>query len=129
MVKLKKYLYIIIGLLSLVIGMIGVILPVLPTTPFLLLTSFCFMKGSKRFNKWFKSTKIYKKHLESFINEKSMTIKQKVTILLMVTLMLAIPIILFDNVHMRLFLIALICIKFYYFTFKIETIKTTGINE
>ena len=64
MVKLKKYLYVIIGLLSLVIGMIGVILPVLPTTPFLLLTSFCFMKGSKRFNKWFKSTKIYKKHLQ-----------------------------------------------------------------
>lgn len=127
--KIKRYIYIIVGLLSFAIGAIGVILPILPTTPFLLLASFCFVRGSEKFDRWFKSTKMYKKHLESFVNEKAMTMKQKVIILLFVNIMLAIPIILIDNLHMRLFLLGLICIKLYYFIFKIKTIKPYAINE
>ena len=127
--KIKKYIYVTVGLLSFAIGAIGVILPILPTTPFLLLASFCFVRGSEKFDRWFKSTKMYKKHLESFVNEKAMTMKQKVMILLFVNIMLAIPIILVDNLHMRLFLLGLICIKLYYFIFKIKTIKPYAINE
>lgn len=121
--KIKKYLYVLLGLLSLLIGSIGIVLPVIPTTPFLLLASFCFVRGSEKFDKWFKSTKIYKDYLESFVDEKAMTVKQKTKILSLVTIMLLIPIILVDNLHMRIFLIVLICFKFYYFTFKIKTIK------
>lgn len=127
--KIKRYIYVIVGLLSFAIGAIGVILPILPTTPFLLLASFCFVRGSEKFDRWFKSTKMYKKHLESFVNEKAMTMKQKVIILLFVNIMLAIPIILIDNLHMRLFLLGLICIKLYYFIFKIKTIKPYAIND
>lgn len=119
--KIKKYIYVTVGGISLALGMVGVVLPILPTTPFLLLASFCFVRGSEKFDKWFKSTSIYKKHLENFINEKEMTIKQKTRILVFITFMLSIPIVLIDNLHMRLFLIALICIKFYYFIFKIKT--------
>ncbi|WP_373600467.1 YbaN family protein [Paraclostridium bifermentans] len=125
--KIKKYLYLVIGLLSFGIGSIGVALPVIPTTPFLLLASFCFIRGSEKFNKRFKSTKIYKNHVESFINEKAMTMKRKITILSLVSIMISIPIILVDNLHVRIFLIALICIKFYYFIFKIKTIKPNNI--
>lgn len=127
--KIKKYIYVTVGLLSFAIGAIGVILPILPTTPFLLLASFCFVRGSEKFDRWFKSTKMYKKYLESFVNEKAMTMKQKVIILLFVNIMLAIPIILVDNLHMRLFLLGLICIKLYYFIFKIRTIKPCSVNE
>lgn len=127
--KIKRYIYVIVGLLSFAIGAIGVILPILPTTPFLLLASFCFVRGSEKFDRWFKSTKMYKKHLESFVNEKAMTMKQKVIILLFVNIMLAIPIILIDNLHMRLFLLGLIFIKLYYFIFKIKTIKPYAIND
>lgn len=127
--KIKKYLYVLLGLLSVVIGSIGVILPVVPTTPFLLLASFCFIRGSEKFDRWFKSTKIYKNHVESFIKEKAMTMKQKITILSLVSIMLSIPIILINNLHMRIFLIALICIKFYYFIFKIQTIKHDGASN
>ena len=65
--KMKRYMYIAAGIISVVLGSIGVVLPVLPTTPFLLLASFCFAKGSKRFDDWFKSTRLYKKHLESLL--------------------------------------------------------------
>ena len=62
MSKIKKFIYISVGLISFALGAIGVVLPVLPTTPFLLLASFCFAKGSDRFNTWFINTKIYRKH-------------------------------------------------------------------
>lgn len=124
MKKITKYIYIAVGLISFVLGAIGVLLPILPTTPFLLLSSFCFAKGSEKFHRWFTNTKIYKKHLESFVNERSMTLKQKITILAFADFMLAFPLILVDNLHMRIFLIILILCKLYYFIFKIKTIPS-----
>lgn len=120
--KIKKYFYISIGLITLVLGVIGVILPILPTTPFLLVTSFCFAKGSDRFHNWFINTKLYKKHLESFVKEKAMTLKQKVVLLTFVNIMLAFPLILVDVLAMRITIIVLIIIKLYYFIFRVKTI-------
>lgn len=120
--KVKKYFYITLGFIALGLGLIGVILPILPTTPFLLLTSFCFAKGSERFHVWFTNTNIYKKHLESFVKERAMTLKQKVVLLSFVNFMLAFPLILVDVLPMRITIIVLIIIKLYYFIFKVKTI-------
>ncbi|MGL4773868.1 MAG: YbaN family protein [Clostridium sp.] len=121
--KIKSYLYVGIGFISFLLGAIGVIIPILPTTPFLLLSAFCFARGSKRFNDWFLGTSIYKKHLDSFVREKAMTLKQKVCILVFADLMIAIPLVLVDSLHLRIFLVVLMVCKLYYFTFKIKTIK------
>ncbi len=129
MSKIKKCIYIAVGLISFALGAIGVILPVLPTTPFLLLASFCFAKGSDRFHKWFTESKIYKKHLESFVKEKAMTLKQKITLLAFADFMMAFPLIILKNVHVKIFLVALILFKFYYFIFKIKTIKPVKEGE
>ena len=121
--KIKKYIYIVVGIIAFTLGTIGVILPILPTTPFYLLASFCFVRGSTKFDNWFKNTKLYKKHLESFVSEKSMTLKEKIYILVFADTMILIPIIIVDSIHVRIFLMALIIIKFYYFIFKIKTVK------
>ena len=120
--KVKKYFYITLGFITLGLGLIGVILPILPTTPFLLVTSFCFAKGSERFHSWFTNTNIYKKHLESFVKERAMTLKQKVELLSFVNFMLAFPLILVDVLPMRITIIVLIIIKLYYFIFRVKTI-------
>lgn len=120
--KVKKYFYITLGFITLGLGLIGVILPILPTTPFLLVTSFCFAKGSERFHSWFINTNIYKKHLESFVKERAMTLKQKVVLLSFVNFMLAFPLILVDVLPMRITIIVLIIIKLYYFIFRVKTI-------
>lgn len=118
-----KLFYIILGILSLVLGSIGIILPILPTTPFLLLAAFCFAKSSKRLHVWLTGTKLYKKHLDSFVQNRSMTLKTKFGILIPASLMLIFAMILVDNTMMRFVILILIAFKYFYFFFCIKTIS------
>ena len=118
-----KLLWLMIGIVSMVLGAIGVVLPVLPTTPFLLLASFCFAKGSDRFHKWFIGTKLYKKHLESFFTSRSMTLKTKLCILLPASAMLILAMLAMSNIYGRVFIVFLIIFKYIYFFTRIETVE------
>lgn len=120
-----KIIYFIFGCIFALLGMIGVILPILPTTPFLLMATFCFAKSSKRFHQWFINTGLYKKHLESFVKEKSMTLRTKISLLAFASIMLLIAMYLMRAPILRLFILCLMGFKYYYFTFKIKTIKET----
>ena len=118
-----KTLYLIIGFLFFGLGAIGVILPVLPTTPFLLVASYCFARGSKRFNDWFLSTKIYQKHLDSFVKERAMTLKTKISLLSFASDMLILAFCLVDVIYARILIIAVMIFKYYYFICRIKTIQ------
>ena len=83
--KLKRIIFTVIGCVSLGIGCVGAVLPIIPTVPFFLLTVFCFANSSEKLHNWFVNTKMYKKHLDSFVKKKGMTVKTKVTILTSVT--------------------------------------------
>lgn len=121
--RIKKIIFVIVGVISLLLGIIGTVLPILPTVPFLLLASYCFARGSNKFEVWFKSSKIYKKYLENFILNKSMTLKQKIYISTFADIMIAFPLVILNNLYIKLFLIIVIIFKYYYFIFKIKTIK------
>ena len=119
---MRKILYLTVGFIALALGLVGTLLPILPTTPFLLLTSFCFAKGSTRFHNWFTQTKIYKNHLESFVTNRSMTLKTKICLLGFASTMLLFPLIFVDIIWVKLLIICLYITKYYYFIFRIKTV-------
>lgn len=118
-----RILFIVLGFIFLGVGAVGIVVPILPTTPFLLLASFFFAKGSKRFHDWFLSTRLYKRYLESFVKSRAMTLKGKLTILIPVSCMLIITFILVDNIYARIVLVILFISKYVYFFTQIRTVS------
>ena len=92
-----KIIYVILGFVSMGLGIAGSFLPGLPTVPFLLLASFFFARGSERFHRWFTQTKIYKNYLEDFEKNRSMTLKAKIGLLCLSSTMIAFPIFFVKN--------------------------------
>ena len=121
-----KYLYFILGLVFMLIGMIGVVLPTLPTTPFLLAALFFFTKSSSRAKIWFQGTKLYQNHLNDFVTRRAMTLRTKVMLLSFASTMLLIAFLMMNNIYGRITIVLLVIFKYYYFIFRIETIKKVG---
>lgn len=117
-----KLLFLSAGFMSLGLGIIGIVLPVLPTTPFLLLTGFLFTKSSDRYSDWFKNTKLYNKYLSEFIENKTMTKRSKWTLLLFADAMLLISYITIPILALRIFIIIVILVKHWYFYRYVKTI-------
>lgn len=104
-----------LSFMSLGLGIIGIILPILPTTPFILLTIYLFSKSSQKYHDWIINLPIYKKHVQSFHEKKEMTFKQKWTLLITVDIMLLISFVRIDLLALRVLIVILFLFKHYYF--------------
>ena len=106
------------------LGVVGAVLPVIPTTPFLFAAAFFFARSSDRLNSWFRSTKLYKRVLEGYATKRSMTVKAKLAILVPVTILLAIGFALMANVPIGRVVLAAVWIgRIVYFGFIVKTDK------
>ena len=121
--KMLKAIYVLLGTLSLGLGLIGIVLPLLPTTPFLLLTTYLYAKGSDKFHRWFISTWIYQKHLKTFAEHRAMTLKQKMRLMLFVDFMLLFPFVFSGLLWVRIMVVILVIAKYTYFFTAVKTIK------
>ena len=88
--SLRKAIYIILGCIGLILGAVGVIVPMLPSFPFLLLAAFGFARGSERLHSWFISTRLYKNNLETYVRGQGMTRRTKHRIIASVTVLILI---------------------------------------
>ena len=120
--KLKKLIYLLVGLIAFILGAIGIFLPLLPTTPLFLLTSFCLLKSSDRLNEKFMQTKIYNKYVKSFKEQGGMTLKAKLCLVIPVSILLLFMFITIDSTVMRIVIICMWLLKVTVFM-KMKTIK------
>jgi len=118
-----KALYVALGTLTLGLGVLGIVLPLLPTTPMLLLTAYFYAKGSKRFHDWFVATWLYKRYLKNFAETRSMTRRGKWTLMIVVDVMLLIPFLTMPYLWIRILIVALAATKYLYFFTQVKTVK------
>jgi len=81
--KGRKILYVILGSISLVLGTLGIFLPLLPTTPFYLLTAWLYMRGSEKLYNKVMSNKYFGTIVRNFQEDKSIPLRTKVIIISM----------------------------------------------
>ena len=122
--SIKKLFFLILGCVCLILGGIGVVLPILPTVPFFLVTVFCFANSSKKLHDWFVGTDIYKKNLESFVQKKGMTARTKAGIISSVTVLMGLGFFMMKDVPVgRVILAAVWACHMIYFIFGVKTLK------
>ena len=124
--KTKRGLWIGIAFLMMGAGAVGVVLPILPTIPFLMAALYCFARGSHKLENWFRQTSLYQKHLEPFMDKKEMTRKSKLTVMLSMTIFMGIGFVMMEQVPVgRIILAAVWLFHILYFTLGIKTVKKT----
>ena len=103
-----RYLYLISGILLVAIGVIGIFLPVLPTTIFLILASACFVKGSPKANEWLRNHKILGQYIKNYQDKTGLTLKSKIINIIFLWSMILLSAFLFtEELIIRLILIGI----------------------
>lgn len=79
--KVTRALWLIAGMICLFLGAIGIVLPILPTTPFLLASAACFCKSSSRMYNWLLSNKWFGEYIRNYKEGRGLPMKTKITAL------------------------------------------------
>jgi len=109
--SVKKNILVTLGSISLVLGVVGIFLPILPTTPFLLLTSYLYFRSSKRLYYWLLNQRVLGLYIYNYINYRAVLLSTKIFSLIFLWTSLVISIILTDSTHIRVFLLVVgICV-------------------
>lgn len=108
---MKKKVFFLLGWLFTGLGLIGVVLPLLPTTPFILLAAALFAKSSERCERWLKQSSVYKRYAVPFLEAGGLSLKKKVELLMTVYALLLLSGIVIANTHVRIFLVVLAIVK------------------
>lgn len=126
---MKKMIYMLLGCLSVGLGAIGAVIPVLPTFPFLMLAAYCFARSSRKLNIWFKSTKLYQDNLADFAAGKGMTRKTKCRIMSTVTFLMSIGFVVMGIKGIVVGCIVLGGVWFFHLIYFIFGVKTIVVME
>lgn len=92
MTIMRKSIYILAGILSLVIGVVGIVLPIVPTTPLLLLSGVCFAKSSQKMEQRLRQSKLYQFYVADYAETKTIAKERKKKIIWQIYLLMGISI-------------------------------------
>ncbi|MDM3982425.1 YbaN family protein [Staphylococcus haemolyticus] len=106
-----RYVLIALGIVFTVIAFTGAVLPLLPTTPFLILAAICFTNSSWKFKIWLESTQIYKNYVENLKKYKGYTMKEKIRILISLYIVVGFSIFMISNLYIRIGLMIMVVIQ------------------
>jgi len=124
----KKYILIALGSLSLGLGAVGMAIPVLPTTPFLLLALYCYLRSSRRLYDWLLHHKLFGAYLYNYITYRAVPRQTKIAALIVLWAGLITSIILVPILYVRLILLA-IGVGVSIHLFSLRTIEKAQLHE
>ena len=105
--SVKKILFIVLGFLSLLLGVVGIFLPVLPTTPLVLFAAFCFAKSNQRLEAWLLRNRLFGPFIENYRTKKGISVRHKVGTLVFLWVGLIISMLVVKNGWIILLLFAI----------------------
>jgi len=91
----KRMSLLVVGWVAVTLGIIGIVLPLLPTTPFLLLAAFCFSRSSPRFHHWLMNHPWFGEYITNFQSGRGMTKSAKISTVLLMWLSIGVSVVFF----------------------------------
>ena len=104
-------------------AILGILLPLLPTTPFLLLAAACYAKGSKRFYNWLLNNKFFGKYITNYREGRGIPIKSKIITISLLWLTISYSVIFVVTIFIGQLILILIATGVTYHILTINTLK------
>lgn len=123
MSQIKRIMLLILGTVSFIIAIIGIILPLIPTTPLLLVTAACYLRASERMYNWLINNKYFGKHILRFKDGKGIPLKTKVFVITLLWISIMISVVLFIPLMLVKLLLIAIAISITWYISSIKTLK------
>lgn len=122
---MKRPLFVFLGFVSLGLGMVGIVVPGLPTTPLVLLAAYFFSKSSPRFHRWLLNNRIFGKYIRNYQQNPSISLRTKIISQLMMWSMILYSVFfLVDFFPAKISIILLGIVGFWYVVIHIPTRKS-----
>jgi uncharacterized membrane protein YbaN (DUF454 family) len=116
-----KIALVVIGTAAVILGVVGIFLPLLPTTPFLLLAAACYVKASPKLYGWLINNKYLGSYIRNYREGKGIPLKTKIVAVTLLWFTISLSAVLMGHLHISIFLlIVAICV-----TIHILRIKTS----
>ncbi len=121
--NLSRWILIIIGSFFTGLGILGIFLPLLPTTPFLLLAAACYIRSSERFYNWLINNKWLRNYIKNYLEGKGVSLKVKVLSISLLWITIGYSVVFVVNIFLIRVILILIAIVVTIHILSIRTLK------
>ncbi len=118
-----RFILVFLGIISTTIGIIGIVVPVLPTTPFLLLAAFFFVRSSNKLYRWLLTHKLFGNYLRNYIHYKAISPWVKIITLIVLWFTITLSILIVKDKLWLQFLLGIIALSVSIHVIKLRTLR------